>query len=448
LKISVPTYLVPAENPFKPSEISISQRMFRQRDFAHSLINLIIETKEPLVLAIDEPWGEGKTTFVKSWAILLEDEDISCIYFDAFESDYLDDPFSAIAGEVYTLVKRIQPTEANRFSDKAVKAAKIVGRAGIRVATKIAIGTALDGGLFESSGTVKDVSKEASEIIDKAIETAIRGREQERKDLESFRVFLREMIVSVCNGKPTVLIIDELDRCKPTFALSLLEVVKHLFSVQGLVFVLVTNRLQLEESIRAAYGSGIDAPKYLQKFVSLWVNLPKSKNASVRDKENYAKYCLNRMEFDGSEQQISAVTRVFREFGPDFKLSLREIEQILTNFSIVYNSKGKDINDTYLMLVSFLSTLKVVNPSLYLRVSNESITHQELYVVTGLDRYKQSNWSRPEGSYLKWFIRYSMDTDSGRNDLIKETGQSFVDSFDFYPVALSEICQWLDMYSA
>jgi predicted KAP-like P-loop ATPase len=65
------------------------------------------------------------------------------------------------------------------------------------------------------------------------------------------------------NGKTVYMFIDELDRCKPPYAIELLETLKHLFSVNGLVFVLAANYQQLEQCVAATYGYGVDRHRYL-----------------------------------------------------------------------------------------------------------------------------------------------------------------------------------------
>jgi hypothetical protein len=60
--------------------------------------------------------------------------------------------------------------------------------------------------------------------------------------------------------------IDELDRCRPTYAIELLETVKHLFEIKGIVFVIATNTDQLQHSIKVVYGQGFDANRYLYRF--------------------------------------------------------------------------------------------------------------------------------------------------------------------------------------
>ena len=68
-------------------------------------------------------------------------------------------------------------------------------------------------------------------------------------------------------------IIDELDRCRPTFAIELLERVKHIFDVPNIVFVFGINRAELVKSLESIYGE-IDAGTYLRRFFDMEFVLP------------------------------------------------------------------------------------------------------------------------------------------------------------------------------
>ena len=72
-----------------------------------------------------------------------------------------------------------------------------------------------------------------------------------------------------------VFIIDELDRCRPTFAIELLERVKHIFDVPNLVFAFGINRDELCSSLQSIYGN-IDADVYLRRFFDMEFTLPQT----------------------------------------------------------------------------------------------------------------------------------------------------------------------------
>lgn len=71
-----------------------------------------------------------------------------------------------------------------------------------------------------------------------------------------------------------MLFVDELDRCRPDFAVNMLEIIKHTFNVKGVQFVLVTNTQQLRSSINHCYGETVDAQRYLDKFLKYSFSLP------------------------------------------------------------------------------------------------------------------------------------------------------------------------------
>ena len=89
------------------------------------------------MIALDAPWGEGKSTFIKMWQGHLKNEHpkIKTIYFDAFENDHQSAPFLALAAEIYALID--EQTEQPIFRHKTTAALKTVGRIGIRFGTRL-----------------------------------------------------------------------------------------------------------------------------------------------------------------------------------------------------------------------------------------------------------------------------------------------------------------------
>ena len=71
-----------------------------------------------------------------------------------------------------------------------------------------------------------------------------------------------------------IILVDELDRCRPIYAIELLERVKHLFDTEGIVFVLGVDRKQLSHSVKALYGATFDAAGYLRRFIDIDYKLP------------------------------------------------------------------------------------------------------------------------------------------------------------------------------
>ncbi len=101
MKITIPELKIEETEGFTKNDI------FGRKDFGERLANLIENTDDSLVLALDSQWGEGKTTFIKMWKGHVEhvrENKLKTIYFDAFANDYQKDPFLALISEIYEIL--------------------------------------------------------------------------------------------------------------------------------------------------------------------------------------------------------------------------------------------------------------------------------------------------------------------------------------------------------
>ena len=78
--------------------------------------------------------------------------------------------------------------------------------------------------------------------------------------------------------KKIIFFIDELDRCRPDYAIETLETIKHFFDESNIVFVLATDDNRLQSSVNSVYGSEIANEDYLHKFIDIKFNLPEIEN--------------------------------------------------------------------------------------------------------------------------------------------------------------------------
>lgn len=81
--------------------------------------------------------------------------------------------------------------------------------------------------------------------------------------------------LSLDNKTRLVIFIDELDRCKPTYAIQFLERIKHYFDRPNITFVFSTNIKELKNTVQNYYGNNFDGDRYLDKFFDLRLKLPK-----------------------------------------------------------------------------------------------------------------------------------------------------------------------------
>jgi len=287
---------------FKPHPIEIptatpfEHDLLEREQSAKVITQFVTRLEEPFVLAVDSPWGSGKTTFLKMWLQSLRNEQFPCLYFNAWENDFSDSPLVSLIGEIGEAIKDLrlggeQEKTARRAFEKAKKSGAVLANEALPAAIKLATAGLLD----LSALKAEDLAKLAEEVAKQQIEKY----QADKKTIGHFRQELAELVTvlrkkSGRSSKPIVFVVDELDRCRPPYAIELLEKIKHLFSVDGLIFVLAVDRQQLGESVRCLYGQGLDADNYLRRFIDLEYRLP-SPNVEQFVKAQFARFELEQL---------------------------------------------------------------------------------------------------------------------------------------------------------
>ncbi len=294
------------------------------------LSELVERIDDPLVVALDGAWGSGKSFFLKCWVgehLKRERNTTQTVYFDAFKHDFLDDPLIALTGAIAERFEDADDKAAQKAWAKAKRVAPALGRAIVRAGVSVATA-----GLVNKADELADAAIEtASRELDGVVADFWKRESGKRAAMEGFRQALVELTEPDEQGVPSrklLVVIDELDRCRPDFALSALETIKHFFDVAGIHFVLGVNLKELENSVRARYGHGIDAPLYLQKFVPISFRLQnqiinRNKRSSYL---NFYEELGNQMQIDG--EYYFDIGRTYLEHLADSEqLSLRGIQQ-------------------------------------------------------------------------------------------------------------------------
>ena len=248
------------------------------------LTNYVDRLQCGAVLALDARWGEGKTWFVRHWQKHLEDENHNVIYLDAFANDYLDDLFLTIAAEISQAFKssdNIDDADVNSFNEKTASVLislaailpVIAAKAGLHWIGLGGAGEALQEVYKDGKDVYDSVSDEITGKLKEHIEKKIENHHLEKETIQDFKKELNQLADKL--EKPLVFIIDELDRCRPDFAIRLIERIKHFFDIPKIVFVLVMNKPQLLQSVKSFYGYDSEMNgDYLEKFVDFTVHLP------------------------------------------------------------------------------------------------------------------------------------------------------------------------------
>lgn len=410
MKLKLPAIQVDEEKPYEND-------LLDRKPFGDALTNLVLAADSEFTLSIDGQWGDGKTTFAKMWIGQLRSEELRVIYFDAFSHDYGDDPFIPLSAEIIETLSTSTPEDGVKLKELGQKAAKIGikilkigGRIAVRVAT---VGTVGD---TELKAATDIIDAAASEVTDKAVGTFEKHLEDfhiSQSEIDGFRGLLREVANRGNSKGPLIIILDELDRCQPAYAVSLLEKVKHFFSVDGVVFVFVLNSKQMVAAIEKIYGRGIDARQYLHKFIDVETRLPSKENL-VRGPSHYktyTRYLLDNQKFQ-SFGDATNLYEVMPDLAKAFDLSLRDLEKSCRNLLLFYNS----VSDRQLHISSIaalISVLKVADHDAY-----DTIREGGSPMMSVIEKLR--------GTSNLDYVRNWLLACLGQDDLVDKDGKDFI----------------------
>ncbi|QPM89126.1 hypothetical protein PSAL_003370 [Pseudooceanicola algae] len=359
------------------------QDLLGRAETGKQLTALVDRLEDPVVIALDGPWGSGKSYFLQRWAGAHHNEfsgNSTVIYLDAFKNDYLDDPLIALTAAIADRFEKAEEAGRGRSWERAKRAAVSLSRPAFRIG--LAMGTA---GLSEVVGPALDAAlKAAGEDIEQRAEDAFWAAEQSRRAaMEQFRGALDAITAGgegEDEGSPIVIVVDELDRCRPDYALAMLEVAKHFFSVPRVHFVLGVNMNALQHIVRARYGVSVDAAEYLKRFVSIVLNLPESSDQYGRTVASYTYFeaVAARMEIPHSISKTLLGPHV-KLLAKSGNLSLRDVERLLSHAVLVPDFESLiRYRSGYQVVVASCLILKALRPELYDAAIKNSIAIEQI----------------------------------------------------------------------
>lgn len=335
---------------------------------AEVLTQFISAVETPFVLALDSPWGTGKTTFLEMWMRYLRKRDFHCLSFNAWEHDYSGDPLLSFIGELGEVlrlknIEKASLSKAKQHFESVKKYGGIITKRAIPVAIKLATA-----GIIDTDNLTEDA---LSSLAEKLANEKIEEYENEKKTVIGFKESLSKLVVQIQSSnekgpKPLIFFIDELDRCRPTYTIELLEKIKHFFTVDGIIFILAIDKIQIVHSIRAVYGADFGAVGYLRRFIDHEYSFPEPPI------EDFCHFLVDRFEFQpyfqkrqgGDDQRINLVA-VFSRLATGLGFSLRVVEQCFGQFSIALKTIHEQaVLDEFLL--ASLVALKFDNKELYL----------------------------------------------------------------------------------
>jgi hypothetical protein len=340
--------------------------LFEHKKFAAVLCDLLKKTLTSSVIGIDAPYGFGKTFFLRRLREQIKNDNGWIVYVNAWEYDYFDNPLFSLLDALKVAAGEL-PTDG-----KSKKVILEIGKAAAPAIAKAAARRLFEKVVGDSG--LDDVSDAIIETTGKSVDRLIKQFSTDdptHKALEVFRERTHDLISkNIDKDSPyqnLIIIVDELDRARPSFSIRFLETIKHLFSSTKIIFIIGCDRAALISSARHEYGADLNADGYLRRLFDYWIHLPTPKPAK------YAAACAQRLNlitdkvFSENPDNIDSIKHYsdFLLLGRrDEDVSLRFVEQAVAHAGVVLRIAHRE---RYHGLIGFLQMLRHFEKDLYQR---------------------------------------------------------------------------------
>jgi hypothetical protein len=327
-----------------PDDAPFSNDKLKRKKSVDHFIRLLGNVKPPFTFSLNGKWGSGKTIFLKMLEKELlkraKEEKIRGVhYLNIWESDFLHDPMSALISAFEIILKK---EGRSQFIEGIKKTWRSIGSASVGFSFML-------------------------------YAQATASRQNSELDLQEQVEGIRQKIQEATAGldEKIIIIVDELDRCRPNYSIDFLERIKHFFDVDNVVFVLGIEKDQLCEAIRSVYGQGFDAERYLNKFINIEINLP-------TDKEHFISQLASKSSLNLNETDHSKLIKTAKFLERFYSLSLRDLEQLFNQLALQVLSSKAQFSEYPIPLVLFLINLKFHDYNLYTGISTQRLLLEDV----------------------------------------------------------------------
>lgn len=334
-------------------EESFKEDLLKRKQYADVLTQIVKNAEDGFSLSINADWGYGKTTFIKMWEKVLQNEGYQTIYFNAWETDFVADPMMA-------LIDGLRNTTFDQdfaFEQRKQLSATVDTIIGITRAVPVI-------------KIIGDVGKAVKDAVDQCIEdTNDFQRTQSLQSLVAeFKERLSNYAKTISKDKPLIIFVDELDRCRPDYSVQMLERIKHFFAIDNIIFVLSIDKKVLCKSIEAVYGGlKIDTEAYLRRFVDIEFDLPEpdidSFAKALFGQKEIGKYFTTYSDAVSGENRDERLKESLIDCFLSQSTSLRDVEKYFNRLEIILNSKT--IPHSSVDLIAYLLHLNMFHRDVY-----------------------------------------------------------------------------------
>jgi hypothetical protein len=323
--------------------------VFNRKHYADFLTKNLLNGKKSFVLNIDAAWGSGKTFFLKHWYEDVKQEHPS-IYFDAWKTDYSQNPFISITSSFLKALVEYLPEKEREEKRKNIynKVGSILSHTLPIVLKSLVKKHVGEEGTEAITGIGSDTEDAMANSTEEIAKELLKGHSKTQDAIIEFKDIINNIILDI-NEKgdvkiPLFVFIDELDRCRPTYAIELLENIKHLFDIDNIIFVIATDTTQLASAVKSVYGESFESELYLKRFFDQSYTLP---DPSVKE---FTDLLFSKLEYPERSPFWIPIT-------PNSKASnLDEPKRIIAMVSSTFNLKLRDQEQCFFRLQSLINT--------------------------------------------------------------------------------------------
>lgn len=402
-------------------------------EFAECLKCSILTKPTPYVLLLEDRFGMGKTHFSTRFTCFLRECQIDTIYFSAWENDYMEQPFISFSAEILKYFNTTKP-KAKKLLAKTTKA---IFELIVNLTKSSSLTIGID---FKDNkiGASVDMNK-AVNAVEKFIDNFI----QKDDYLTNFKKTLKGLIKELPNNK-LVIIVDELDRCRPDYAMKTLEIIKHFFDIEGLFIIVPTNIRSLHRSVKALYG--IDDEKsedalyecYINKFFDERLNLFKPEylkltQSLITTEKLKPLIESGKMVLSDRYNSLEVLQNKIAEFAEGFKLSLREIKKVCDRAVYICLYSNKNICCEYIAYKLCTHEAREKNDKLNINKENP------LYYNSDSKKKELLKFSVPQEVYTIDHTIYRQDFWNDFEIFRNRQMNSYKDFEDFYKIFSSKM---------
>lgn len=364
-------------------------------------------TYKNYVINLNSEWGSGKTYFLKRWLHTLK-QYYPVVYVDAWKQDYSDDPLMTVVSSMINQLRTLagkDKEDSFKASKKWIGLFKAAAPGIARGLSKRFLGIdpveimqANDDETIESLNEqdnqltdVKDNPIDMSFAASAAVQHILDEHDAKAMSIEALKASVKEWIGAAIGlnsqeasqfNYPAFVFIDELDRCRPSYAVEMLEVIKHIFDIEGIVFVVATDTEQLQHAIKAVYGEGFDAKLYLGRFfhsrfslrqadltqlLPIHCNTQALDNTQLRDK-NITLWPIN----DNINLTIDNISAILNCFNLPPRSAIQVTERVIATVVNLPEDSKLD-----LLMLTTLLCIREQDESLYQQIVSQRFKQQD-----------------------------------------------------------------------